>query len=169
MTRNIITKAQISQRKGRSGRTKNGYCFHLYTKEEEDKAVQFPDPEIKKIDIKNVCLSMLKLGEELKKDFTTEETVKMLTEFIEPPQQSFIEDGFGFLLDNGCIEDNKISRIGKLISQSRLDITDGLCLVYAYSINRDVFYKVFNIICIYSLLKKSIDDLFFDDINIPFS
>ena len=166
MTRNIITKAQISQRKGRSGRTKNGYCFHLYTKEEEDKAVNFPDPEIKKIDIKNVCLSMLKLGEELNKDFTTTETVKMLTEFIEPPQQSFIEDGFGFLLDNGCIEDNKISRIGKLIAASRLDITDALCLVYAYSINRDVFYKVFHIICIYSLLKKSVDDLFFDDINI---
>jgi pre-mRNA-splicing factor ATP-dependent RNA helicase DHX15/PRP43 len=166
MTRNIITKAQISQRKGRSGRTKNGYCFHLYTKEEEDKAIQFPDPEIKKIDIKNVCLSMLMLGEELKKDFTTEETIKMLTEFIEPPQQNFIEDGFGFLLENGCIDNNKISRIGKLISLSRLDITDGLCLVYAYSINRDVFYKVFKIICIYSLLKKSIDDLFFDDINI---
>jgi len=166
MTRNIITKAQILQRKGRSGRTKNGYCFHLYTKEEEDNAFQFPDPEIKKIDIKNVCLSMLKLGEELNKDFTTEETIKMLTEFIEPPQQTFIEDGFGFLLENGCIEENKISRIGKLIAASRLDITDALCLVYAYSINRDVFYKVFNIICIYSLLKKSIDDLFFDDINI---
>jgi len=148
MNRNIIAKAQMSQRKGRSGRTKNGYCFHLYTKEEEDKAVNFPDPEIKKIDIKNVCLSMLKLGEELKKDFSTEETIKMLTEFIEPPQQSFIEDGFGFLLENGCIENNKISHIGKLISVSRLDITDGLCLVYAYSINRDVFYKVFNIICI---------------------
>ena len=166
MNRNIIAKAQMSQRKGRSGRTKNGYCFHLYTKEEEDKAVNFPDPEIKKIDIKNVCLSMLKLGEELNKDFTSEETIKMLTEFIEPPQQNFIEDGFGFLLDNGCIEDNKISHIGKLIAASRLDITDGLCLVYAYSINRDVFYKVFNIICIYSLLKKSIDDLFFDDIDI---
>ena len=166
MTKNIITKAQISQRKGRSGRTKKGYCFHLYTEEENTKAIDFPDPEIKKIDIKNVCLSMLKLGEELNKDFTSEETIKMLTEFIEPPQQNFIEDGFGFLLDNGCIEDNKISHIGKLIAASRLDITDGLCLVYAYSINRDVFYKVFNIICIYSLLKKSIDDLFFDDIDI---
>ena len=165
MNKNIIAKAQMSQRKGRSGRTKNGYCFHLYTKEEEDKAVQFPDPEIKKIDIKNVCLSMLKLGTEFKKDFTAEETVKMLTEFIEPPQQTFIEDGFGFLLENGCIENNKISRIGKLISLSRLDITDGLCLVYAYSVNRDVFYKVFNIICIYSILKKSIDDLFFEDID----
>ena len=50
MTKNIITKAQISQRKGRSGRTKNGYCFHLYTKEEEDTAILFPNPEIKKID-----------------------------------------------------------------------------------------------------------------------
>jgi len=162
---NIITKAQISQRKGRSGRTQNGYCFHLYTEEEEKNAIDFPDPEIKKIDIKNLCLSLFKLGYDIRRDFNTEETIRMLTEFIQPPLQSYIEDGFSFLFDNHCIENNKLSHKGRLITASRLDITDGLSLIYAYNISKLVFNKVFKIICIYSLLKKSINDLFFDDIE----
>ncbi len=165
MNKNIITKAQISQRKGRSGRTQNGYCFHLYTEEEEKNAIDFPDPEIKKIDIKNLCLSLFKLGYDIRRDFNTEETIRMLTEFIQPPLQSYIEDGFSFLLDNHCIENSKLSHMGRLITASRLDITDGLSLVYAYNISKLVFNKVFKIICIYSLLKKSIDDLFFEDIE----
>ncbi len=165
MNKNIITKAQISQRKGRSGRTQNGYCFHLYTEEEEKNAIDFPDPEIKKIDIKNLCLSLFKLGYDIRRDFNTEETIRMLTEFIQPPLQSYIEDGFSFLLDNHCIENSKLSHMGRLITASRLDITDGLSLIYAYNISKLVFNKVFKIICIYSLLKKSINDLFFEDIE----
>jgi HrpA-like RNA helicase len=165
MDKNIITKAQISQRKGRSGRTQNGYCFHLYTEEEEKNAIDFPDPEIKKIDIKNLCLSLFKLGYDTRRDFNTEETIRMLTEFIQPPLQSYIEDGFSFLINNNCIENNKLSHMGRLVTASRLDITDGLSLIYAYNISKLVFNKVFKIICIYSLLKKSINDLFFEDIE----
>jgi HrpA-like RNA helicase len=165
MNKNIITKAQISQRKGRSGRTQNGYCFHLYTEDEEKNAINFPDPEIKKIDIKNLCLSLFKLGYDVRRDFNTEETIRMLTEFIQPPLQDYIEDGMSFLINNHCIENNKLSHMGRLVTASRLDITDGLSLIYAYNISKLVFNKVFKIICIYSLLKKSINDLFFEDIE----
>jgi len=165
MNKNIITKAQISQRKGRSGRTQNGYCFHLYTEDEEKKAINFPDPEIKKIDIKNLCLSLFKLGYDIRRDFNTEETIRMLTEFIQPPLQDYIEDGMYFLINNHCIENNKLSHMGRLVTASRLDITDGISLIYAYNISKLVFNKVFKIICIYSLLKKSINDLFFEDIE----
>ena len=165
MNKNIITKAQISQRKGRSGRTQNGYCFHLYTEVEEKNAINFPDPEIKKIDIKNLCLSLFKLGYDVRRDFNTEETIRMLTEFIQPPLQDYIEDGVSFLINNHCIENNKLSHMGRLVTASRLDITDGISLIYAYNISKLVFNKVFKIICIYSLLKKSINDLFFEDIE----
>ena len=63
----FITKAQMSQRKGRAGRTQNGFCYHLYTKEEMEKAIEYPDPEIKLIDLKNLCLSLLILGDDLNK------------------------------------------------------------------------------------------------------
>jgi HrpA-like RNA helicase len=67
MNTSFITKAQMSQRKGRAGRTQNGFCYHLYTKEEMEQAIEYPDPEIKLIDLKNLCLSLLILGDDLNK------------------------------------------------------------------------------------------------------
>jgi HrpA-like RNA helicase len=67
MNTSFITKAQMAQRKGRAGRTQNGFCYHLYTKEEMEKAIDYPDPEIKLIDLKNLCLSLLILGDDLNK------------------------------------------------------------------------------------------------------
>jgi HrpA-like RNA helicase len=67
MNTSFITKAQMSQRKGRAGRTQNGFCYHSYTKDEMEKAIEYPDPEIKLIDLKNLCLSLLILGDDLNK------------------------------------------------------------------------------------------------------
>lgn len=73
MNTSFITKAQMSQRKGRAGRTQNGFCYHLYTKEEMEKAIEYPDPEIKLIDLKNLCLSLLILGDDLNKKIKKDE------------------------------------------------------------------------------------------------
>jgi pre-mRNA-splicing factor ATP-dependent RNA helicase DHX15/PRP43 len=166
MEKTIITKAQISQRKGRAGRTQPGKCYHLYTPEQESNAKEFPDPEILREDIKNVCLSLMKLGCQInKKDFTLEETIKMFTEFIEPPLESFITDGFGYALSNGLIVDNLLSKKGRLIIGSRLDVADGLALIYAWNISSEVFKKVFKIICIQSYLKHGLSDFFHNDVS----
>lgn len=166
MNKNIITKAQISQRKGRAGRTKAGFCYHLYTPEQENSARDFPEPEILKEDLKNVCLSMMKLGCQInKKDFTVEETIKMFTDFIEPPLESFIADGFDYNINNGLIKNNILSNIGQLVVETRLDVCDGLSLLYAYNISSTVFKKVFKIICIQSFLKHGISDFFNSDID----
>lgn len=152
MEKRFITKAQMDQRKGRSGRTKSGFCYKLYTKKDEEEAVDFPEPEIKKVDLKNICLTLLKLGTEIdSKDFNVEKTIKMFTEFIEPPREDYIVDGFDFSYKFNLINsDNKLSGIGQLITETHLDLTDALTLLYAYNTNYHVFRKVFKIICICS-------------------
>lgn len=166
MTKNIITKSQMIQRKGRAGRTNNGFCYHLYTVEEESKAKDYPDPEILKEDIKNVCLSLIKLGCQINKtDFTVSDTIKMLSDFIQSPYEKFITDSFDFLINNGLIIDSKLSKIGRLIVESRLDVVDGLSLLYAHNISNLVFKKVFKIICIQSFLKHGTNDFFNKDID----
>lgn len=166
MNKSIITKAQISQRKGRAGRTKPGICYHLYTPDEEAMAKDFPDPEILREDMKNLCLSLMKLGCQInKKDFTLSETIKMFTDFIEPPLEAFIIDGFDYNINNGLIKDNILSNSGQLIIESRLDVGDGLSLLYAYNISNLVFQKVFKIICIQSYLKHGYSDFFHSDID----
>ena len=174
MNKHYITKAQMTQRKGRSGRTKPGVCYHLYTLQDEEEAQGFPDPEIKRIDIKNTCLTILKLGTDLyekegkSKSYTVEDAINTFTHFIEPPSEAFIMNGYNFAISNNLINlDMILSPIGKLITDSKLDVMDGLALIYAYNMtsSSELFKDVFMIICICNNLKKGVNDFFYSDIH----
>ena len=191
MKKNFITQAQMTQRKGRAGRTKPGICYHLYTPQEQAIALKYPEPEIKCIDIKNTCLSLMKICSDLKSSKSTkttkttktkselksntpnsyscsvEETIDMFIHFIEPPGEKFILNGFDFAYTNQLVGmDNKLNKIGLLILETRLDVMDGLSLLWAFNLSGLVFKAVFNIISICSYLKSGINDLFNDDIDI---
>ena len=56
----FISRAQISQRWGRVGRTKPGYAYSLYTKEQFDKLDEFPTPAMLSTDLTGVALSFMK-------------------------------------------------------------------------------------------------------------
>ena len=161
MEKNFITQAQMTQRKGRSGRTKPGLCYHLYTPKQQEYAIMFPEPEIKCIDLKNTCLSLMKMcwdinlnnireNEPNKKNKSScdiKNTIDMFMNFIEPPEEKFITNGFDFSITNGLIDpDNKLSKLGQLVVESRLDVMDGLGLIWAYNISNIVFKDVFKII-----------------------
>lgn len=176
MTKNFITQAQMTQRKGRAGRTKPGVCFHLYTPLEQSNTLKYPEPEIKCIDLKNTCLSMMKICGDLNLNFKknkniinsceVDKTIEMFYQFIEPPEEKFIKNGFDFAYSNNLIgTDNKLTRIGQLVLATRLDVMDGLGLLWAWNISELVFKAVFKIICICSYLKSGINDLFYDDID----
>jgi Skp family chaperone for outer membrane proteins len=46
MEKSFITQAQMTQRKGRAGRTKPGVCYHLYTPQQYDEAIKGLQMEI---------------------------------------------------------------------------------------------------------------------------
>jgi len=51
LEKKLITRAQVKQRKGRTGRTIPGYCYHLYTKELYENLEEYPKPAILKDDL----------------------------------------------------------------------------------------------------------------------
>ena len=183
MEKKFITQAQMTQRKGRAGRTKPGVCYHLYTPQIQESCLKFPLPEIRSVDLKNTCLSLMKMCSDITNSNSNgksgsnsnskpntycdiAKTIQMFTHFIEPPGEKFMSDGFNFAIKNGLIgSDNTLSKIGRLIVESRLDVMDGLSLLYAYNISSVVFNGVFKIISICSFLKTGILDFFYDDID----
>lgn len=56
-----ISKSSADQRRGRAGRIGNGYCFKMYTLEEELKFRESKLPEVQRMDISDVILAQIKL------------------------------------------------------------------------------------------------------------
>ena len=132
MNTSFITKAQMAQRKGRAGRTQNGFCYHLYTKEEMEKAIDYPDPEIKLIDLKNLCLSLLILGDDLnkkiKQDLTvpTTPSISVTTDTTVTPSNTLdttdAEGSYDSASTSASASDSAIDSDNDKYSQSSLDI-----------------------------------------------
>jgi ATP-dependent RNA helicase DHX57 len=63
-----ITRAAGRQRRGRAGRTQPGTCYKLYTRRQEGQFGQFPIPEIKRVPLESIALSVkvAKGGEDAK-------------------------------------------------------------------------------------------------------
>ena len=53
-----ITRAAGRQRRGRAGRTHPGVCYKLYTRWRERKMEQFPRPEILRVPLESICLTV---------------------------------------------------------------------------------------------------------------
>lgn len=52
------TKAAARQRRGRAGRTQPGTCYKLYTRRREVSLANFPVPEILRVPLENVLLTI---------------------------------------------------------------------------------------------------------------
>lgn len=53
-----VTQASARQRRGRAGRTQPGVCYKLYTRRQENTLSDFPTPEILRISLENISLSV---------------------------------------------------------------------------------------------------------------
>jgi ATP-dependent RNA helicase DHX57 len=53
-----ITRAAGRQRRGRAGRTQPGTCYKLYTQSQEEHFSPFPIPEIMRVPLESIALSV---------------------------------------------------------------------------------------------------------------
>lgn len=165
MKKDLISQSNAKQRKGRTGRTIEGYCFHLYTEKEFNETHKFPLPEINSINLQDICLLFMKIQTDIKnKNATINDVKKMFNELIEPPQNVFIHNGFKVCIQRKLIKDEILTKMGNLVIDTKLDIFPALTLLYATNIHFHLFDKVYLIICVISLIKN-INDLFYKDIE----
>ena len=101
----------------------------------------------------------------IKEDNATITEVKnVFKKLIQPPGEDYIEDGFRFIIKHGLIEpgvEGILTDWGKLITDTKMDIFQSLALLHAYQYGKNVFRKVFLIICVIDKLKNGIKDLLY--------
>lgn len=153
MQKQMTTKSQIKQRKGRTGRTNTGKCYHLYTKEQYDALEEYPESNIK---WENITGEILKLVSMYK---TKSEAINILNKFIEPPKLESINFSFDLLENMKFIKNNEITELGKHSIQLHNEPKIALTLLNA--INKNCFYWVAAIICMCEATKWNIKALFY--------
>jgi HrpA-like RNA helicase len=137
LDRVLISKAQVKQRMGRAGRTEPGTCFHLYTEKQYKDMKDFPEPDIKKVNLAYECLKLLNMN----KDKDIKYLLDVLLDFIEPPPEKYIKSALNDLIDLELVVNNKISKLGELVVNIGADdIYSSLAIIYGklYGCGNDI-------------------------------
>lgn len=158
LEKKLITQAQAKQRMGRAGRTGSGTCYHLYTKDDFiNKMEKFPLPAIRVSNIYGECLKLLSLP----LIETTDNLKNVLSQFIEPPKETYVDSALVELMQLGLIEKNKITTLGHIIAEMQQDPCICLAIYYGYQLN--CAKEVISIFSMIDAMKGNINELF----NIP--
>jgi len=68
-----VSQAAARQRRGRAGRTQPGICYKLYTRKQESNMGSFPIPEILRVPLESISLTIKVMRED--------EDVKVTSEY----------------------------------------------------------------------------------------
>ena len=108
LSETLISRASANQRKGRAGRTRAGFCYRLYSKEDFEDRASFSLEEIYRTDLSEVVLRMAALGIH---DFTG-------FDFISRPSRSGIQGAVETLkLLDALDKDNCLTEIGEMMTE----------------------------------------------------
>ena len=160
ISKNVISKAQVKQRMGRTGRTGPGECFHLYTRGEFDKMPEYPLASILRSNLYNEIFKLFKLGRKMNLD----RIVKMLSEFIEPPEKKYVLKAVDSLTKLRLVSSNKtLSSLGAVLLNKPVDPMDGCVLYYAQRLG--CVKEVMAIVSMVSASRGNMKDFFSMDVQ----
>ncbi|MEO8045174.1 MAG: ATP-dependent RNA helicase [Spartobacteria bacterium] len=97
-----ISRAAADQRAGRAGRTAPGHCLRLWTESEHLERAAQELPEVKRLDLAEVVLTLKASGIEDVAGFR----------WLEPPDPKALENAEQLLIDLGALGSARVSRAG---------------------------------------------------------
>ena len=140
-----ISQANADQRTGRAGRTAPGTCIRLWSRAEHDERAPHEMPEIRRLDLSEVVLTLKAAGVDDLRQFR----------WLEKPDEISLTHAEELLADLGAIHDGKITPIGRkmlafplhpryarmLLAAQEYGCVYQACLVAALTQGRDLLIR----------------------------
>ncbi|KAJ5713665.1 uncharacterized protein N7483_010846 [Penicillium malachiteum] len=117
------SQAACKQRRGRAGRVRAGTCYKLYTRKAESNMAQRPDPEIRRVPLEQLCLSVKSMK-------GIDDVATFLANTITPPESIAVEGALSFLHRVGALDHNRLTALGRYLSMIPADLRCAKLLIY---------------------------------------
>jgi ATP-dependent RNA helicase DHX57 len=109
------SRASAKQRRGRAGRVSEGTCYKLFSKKtEQSKMEERTSPEIQRIPLEQLCLSVLGMG--------WADVIGVLGKTLSPPKIEALSRAMTTLKDVGALHDDKLSAMGRHMAAIPADL-----------------------------------------------
>ncbi|CAG8979232.1 hypothetical protein HYALB_00011902 [Hymenoscyphus albidus] len=117
------SRAACKQRRGRAGRVQAGKCYKLYTRNAEmSKMMERPEPEIRRVPLEQLCLSVRAMG--------IKEVAQFLASALTPPESLAVDGAMDLLGRMGALDGDDLTALGRHLSMIPADLRCGKLMVY---------------------------------------
>jgi ATP-dependent RNA helicase DHX57 len=117
------SRAACKQRRGRAGRVAAGKCYKLYTRNvERSKMAERPEPEIRRVPLEQLCLSVRAMG--------IREVGHFLANALTPPESVAVDGAMDLLGRIGALDGDDLTALGRHLSMIPADLRCGKLMVY---------------------------------------
>lgn len=117
------SRAACKQRRGRAGRVQAGKCYKLYTRNAEmSKMAERPEPEIRRVPLEQLCLSVRAMG--------IKDVGSFLASALTPPESMAVDGAIDLLGRMGALDGDDLTALGRHLSMIPADLRCGKLMVY---------------------------------------
>ena len=117
------SRAACKQRRGRAGRVQAGKCYKLYTRNAEmSKMAERPEPEIRRVPLEQLCLSVRAMG--------IKDVGSFLASALTPPESMAVDGAMDLLGRMGALDGDDLTALGRHLSMIPADLRCGKLMVY---------------------------------------
>ena len=118
------SQAACKQRRGRSGRVRAGKCYKLFTRNIESNMPARPEPEIRRVPLEQLCLSVKATG-------TDKDIGDFLANTLTPPDTGAVQNAITTLHRMSALDSGHLTALGTYLAIIPADLRCAKLLVYA--------------------------------------
>lgn len=116
------SRAACKQRRGRAGRVQEGRCYKLYTEKLEQQMLERPEPEIRRVPLEQLCLSVRAMG--------MRHVAGFLGRSPTPPDATAIDGAMKLLRRMGALDGDELTAMGQQLAMLPADLRCGKLMVF---------------------------------------